>query len=105
VSSPQYQKGVGFLLRTQFPDGSWLVRTRSFPVQMPKDSGFPHGRHQWISAAGTSWATMALLLALPPQPSVAAGLLPRALPADPADGLGRNAEVRREHPLRNPGRD
>ncbi len=24
VSSPQYQKGVGFLLRTQFPDGSWL---------------------------------------------------------------------------------
>ena len=105
VSSPQYQKGVGFLLRTQFPDGSWLVRTRSFPVQMPKDSGFPHGRHQWISAAGTSWATMALLLALPPQPSVAAGLLPRALPADPADGLGRHAEVRREHPLRNPGRD
>ena len=35
---------LGFLLRTQFPDGSWLVRTRAFPVQMPKDSGFPHGR-------------------------------------------------------------
>ena len=60
VSSSQYQRGVAFLLRTQFPDGSWLVRTRTFPVQMPKDSGFPHGMHQWISAAGTSWATMAL---------------------------------------------
>ena len=24
-------------------------------------------KHQWISAAGTSWATMALMLAMPPQ--------------------------------------
>jgi hypothetical protein len=27
------------------------------------DNGFPHGVDQWISAAGTSWATMALTLA------------------------------------------
>jgi N-acyl-D-amino-acid deacylase len=47
-------------------DGSWLVRTRSYPVQPPKDTGFPHGKHQWISAAGTSWAAMALALSLPP---------------------------------------
>jgi Ankyrin repeats (3 copies) len=67
VSSSEYQRGVAFLLRTQFPDGSWLVRTRTFPVQPPRDSGFPHGKHQWISAAGTSWATMALSLALAPQ--------------------------------------
>ena len=67
VSSSEYQRGVAFLVRTQFPDGSWLVRTRTFPVQPPRDSGFPHGRHQWISAAGTSWATMALSLALAPQ--------------------------------------
>jgi N-acyl-D-amino-acid deacylase len=105
VSSPEYQKAVGFLLRTQFPDGSWLVRTRSFPVQMPKDSGFPHGRHQWISAAGTSWATMALLLSLPPQPPAAARLLSRPLPADSADGLGRHAEIGGEHSLRDPGCD
>ena len=59
------RRGLDFLLRTQFPDGSWLVRTRSYPLQPPKDSGFPHGRHQWISAAGTSWAAMALGLALP----------------------------------------
>ena len=65
VSSDAYQRGIGFLLRTQFPDGSWLVRTRTFPVQPPRDSGFPHGKHQWISAAGTSWAAMALALALP----------------------------------------
>jgi hypothetical protein len=30
-----------------------------------KESGFPHGKNQWISAAGTSWATMAIALALP----------------------------------------
>ena len=65
TSSPAYQRGVAFLRRTQFPDGSWLVRTRTFPVQPPKDSGFPHGKHQWISAAGTSWAAMALALTLP----------------------------------------
>jgi hypothetical protein len=67
VSSPEFQRGVAFLRRTQFPDGSWLVRTRAFPVQPPKDSGFPHGKHQWISAAGTSWAAMALALSLEPQ--------------------------------------
>jgi hypothetical protein len=60
-----YQKGVAFLLRTQLPDGSWLVRTRSSPFQPLKDSGFPHERHQWISAAGTSWAAMALSLTRP----------------------------------------
>lgn len=69
VSSPAYRRGLAYLLRTQFPDGSWLVRSRTFPVQPPKDSGFPHGKNQWISAAGTSWATMAIALALPPQPS------------------------------------
>jgi N-acyl-D-amino-acid deacylase len=73
VSSVEYQRGVAYLLRTQFPDGSWLVRTRTFPVQMPKDSGFPHGRHQWISAAGTSWAAMALMLSLPSSHGEAGG--------------------------------
>lgn len=65
VSSPEYQRGKMFLLRTQFADGSWLVRTRAYPVQPPKDTGFPHGKHQWISAAATSWAAMALGLTLP----------------------------------------
>jgi N-acyl-D-amino-acid deacylase len=69
VASAEYQRGIAFLMRTQFPDGSWLVRTRSNPFQAPKDSGFPHGKNQWISAAGTSWAAMALSLALPPRPA------------------------------------
>jgi hypothetical protein len=67
VASAAYRRGVAFLLRTQFADGSWLVRSRTFPVQPLKDSGFPHGKNQWISAAGTSWATMAIALALPQQ--------------------------------------
>ncbi|MDZ4799446.1 MAG: prenyltransferase/squalene oxidase repeat-containing protein [Bryobacteraceae bacterium] len=60
-----YMRGAGFLLRTQRPDGSWLVRSRSNPFQPLKESGFPHGRDQWISAAGTSWAAMALGTSLP----------------------------------------
>jgi len=59
-----YTKGVGYLLRTQLADGSWLVVSRSFPFQPYKESGFPHGKDQWISAAGTSWASIALGLAL-----------------------------------------
>jgi hypothetical protein len=66
ASDPAYQRGVAYLLRTQFADGSWLVRSRSFPLQPYKESGFPHGKDQWISAAGTSWAAIALSLALPP---------------------------------------
>ncbi len=60
-----YQRGAGFLLRTQLSDGSWHVRTRAFPFQPYKESGFPHGQDQWISAAGTGWASMALTLTMP----------------------------------------
>lgn len=69
TSDTAYQRGIEFLLRTQFADGSWLVRTRSFPVQPYKESGFPFGKDQWISATGTSWAAMALTLALPERPA------------------------------------
>jgi hypothetical protein len=60
-----YRKGVAFLLRTQYPDGTWLVKTHAFPVQRYFESGFPYGRHQWISTAGTSWATLAIAQTLP----------------------------------------
>jgi hypothetical protein len=69
TKDPVYQCGVAYLLRTQLDDGSWLVRTRSLPLQPYKESGFPHGRHQWISAAGSSWAAMALGLTQPVVPS------------------------------------
>jgi len=68
VTDAAYRQGVSYLLRTQTEDGSWLVKTRSFPFQPLIDTGFPHGRSQWISAAGTGWAVMALMLAEePPQ--------------------------------------
>ena len=60
-----YRKGVVFLLGTQYQDGSWLVKTHSFPVQRYFESGFPYGRHQWISTAGTSWASLAIAQTLP----------------------------------------
>lgn len=61
------QKGVRFLLDTQLEDGSWHVRSRSYPIQPNYfDTGFPHGRDQWISAAATSWACIGLNLAIQP---------------------------------------
>jgi ankyrin repeat protein len=60
ASDAAYQRAVKFLLNTQLEDGSWYVRSRAMAFQPYFDSGFPHGFNQWISAAGTSWATMAL---------------------------------------------
>jgi hypothetical protein len=56
-----YTRGVRFLLDNQLADGSWHVATRAMPVQAYFESDFPHGRDQWISAAATNWATMALI--------------------------------------------
>src|ERR1035438_511662 len=66
VSDAAYQRGVRYLLDTQLEDGSWYVRTRAMAFQPYFDAGFPHGFDQWISAAGTNWATMALSLVSPP---------------------------------------
>ncbi len=60
-----YRRGVEFLLTDQYPDGSWFVRSRSFPTQPYFESGFPFGRHQWVSAAGTAWAALAIASTLP----------------------------------------
>jgi len=65
VSDAAYQRGVRYLLNTQQEDGSWYVRTRAMAFQPYFDAGFPHGFDQWISAAGTSWATIALSLTAP----------------------------------------
>jgi ankyrin repeat protein len=65
ASDDTYRKGVAFLLTTQYEDGSWLVKTHAFPLQRYFESGFPFGRHQWISTAGTSWATLAIAYTLP----------------------------------------
>jgi hypothetical protein len=66
TSDPVYQRGVKYLLTTQLEDGSWHVRSRSKPFQAYFESGFPHGKDQFISLAASGWATTALGLALPP---------------------------------------
>ena len=60
VNDPAYQKGVRFLLDTQLEDGSWYVKTRAIPIMPYFESDFPHGVDQFISAAATNWAAMAL---------------------------------------------
>jgi ankyrin repeat protein len=66
TTSRDWQQGLRFLLGTQYDDGSWHVVSRAYPFQPTMDSGFPHGRDSWISAAGTSWAVLAMTEALPP---------------------------------------
>jgi ankyrin repeat protein len=63
TSDAAYKRGVQFLLGTQFADGSWFVKSRAIPLQPHFESGFPFGRDQFISAAGTNWAARALALA------------------------------------------
>ena len=60
VGDPGYQRGIRFLLNTQFEDGSWYVKSRVIPIMPYFDSDFPHGADQFISAAATNWAAMAL---------------------------------------------
>jgi ankyrin repeat protein len=63
VADAAYQRGAQYLMGTQLADGSWYVKRRALPIQPYFESGFPHGRDQFISAAATNWATMALALA------------------------------------------
>lgn len=64
---PACRKGAQFLVKTQLADGSWLVTTRSRPVQKFFDNGDPHDKSQFISFAATGWAVQALLETLPPK--------------------------------------
>jgi hypothetical protein len=65
VDDPAYRRGLAFLIRTQLPDGSWFVKSRSKPFQPYYESGFPHGKDQFISITASSWAAAALAAALP----------------------------------------
>lgn len=60
VDTPAYQRGIRNLLNSQLEDGSWHVSTRSPAIQPYFDSDFPHGPDQFISAAASNWAAMAL---------------------------------------------
>jgi hypothetical protein len=65
VDDPTYRKGLSYLISTQHEDGSWHVTTRSKPIQTYFESGYPHGKDQFISIAAAGWSTTALVLALP----------------------------------------
>ncbi len=65
TDSPAYRGGLRFLIADQRADGSWFVRSRSEPFQPYFESGFPHGKDQFISMAASSWAVTALALGCP----------------------------------------
>jgi hypothetical protein len=71
VANPAYSRGSVYLLLTQQPDGSWRVAKRAHAAQPHFESGFPHGKDQFISVTGTAWATAALALTLPEAQSAA----------------------------------
>ena len=81
VTEPAWQRGLRFLLGRQEDDGTWHVARRAFPFQPTMESGFPHHRDSWISAAATSWAVLALTRALPV--GTAAGRPDAAQPTPP----------------------
>jgi ankyrin repeat protein len=64
ASDASYRKGADYLLRTQLEDGTWFVKTRAFGFQPYFETGFPHGRSQFISTVATSWASIALTYTL-----------------------------------------
>jgi hypothetical protein len=68
TNEPAYHRGLAFLLAAQQEDGSWHVVSRSKPFQAYFETGYPHGKDQFISSAAGGWATIALALALPTQP-------------------------------------
>ena len=70
-ASEACQRGIRFLLDSQREDGSWHVVSRSKPFQNYFETGFPHGKDQFISTSATGWAAIALLLTLPEQPAPA----------------------------------
>jgi hypothetical protein len=59
-SDPVYRRGVGYLLKTQFQDGSWYTPSRAIKFQPYFQSGFPFEHDQWISMAATAMAVNAL---------------------------------------------
>ncbi|MBL9131996.1 MAG: terpene cyclase/mutase family protein [Verrucomicrobiaceae bacterium] len=63
-----FQRGLSWLMQNQHADGSWHVVSRAKPFQKYFESGYPHGKDQFISITAACWATTALLLALPVVP-------------------------------------
>lgn len=72
IDDPSAQRARDYLLKSQLPDGSWLVESRvKFKAQPYFENGDPHGEHQFLSTAATAWATAALAQMLPTEPAPA----------------------------------
>jgi len=65
ATNDAYRKGVRYLMSNQYQDGSWLVRTRSYPTQPYFESGYPFGSNQFLSAGAASWSALAIADTLP----------------------------------------
>jgi ankyrin repeat protein len=67
-----WQKGIQFLRSSQSKDGTWHVRSRMLsPADISPpyfSTGFPYGKDEYLSYAGSCWAVMALLSAFPETP-------------------------------------
>ncbi len=101
ADSPAYQKGIQYLLRNQQADGSWHVVSRSTPFQPYFESGFPHGKDQFISIAGSGWATSALILAdVQAKPPVEIGSRVEMFVDDWLMDTKRNVSLRLNTPVR-----
>ena len=66
---PIPDQAMQFLVSTQARDGTWHVHTRMLsPADVSPayfSTGFPYEKDEYVSYAGTVWATMALLSELP----------------------------------------
>lgn len=69
VTDPVWRMGSFFLTSTQARDGTWRVHTRMIsPAQVSPEyfsTGFPYAKDEYLSYAGSVWAVMALLEAMP----------------------------------------
>lgn len=60
-----YRRGLEYLLDQQLSDGSWHVTSRSKPFQTYFETGYPHGKDQFISTTAACWSVLAMLHSLP----------------------------------------
>jgi ankyrin repeat protein len=71
-SAREWERGQQFLVTSQAADGSWHVRSRMIsPADISPPyfhTGFPYGKDEFLSYAGSCWAVMALLSSLPETP-------------------------------------
>jgi len=81
VDGERFRRGIRFLLDSAEDERAWKVRSRRRGPRRPDvETGFPFGRDQFSSYAGTAWATMALAFALEPgsSPVLEAQPVPRS---------------------------